>query len=197
VDPVPNPLLLRKSRSSGNENSGYSAENRQLRIWGPVALITLPPIPAKAGTNFVHQRWSSVGIFCVRTRNHEVGSEIERRVAPVRRTDLSKGDITSIFRVTRLWFFPACSEVMPHYTRHRELLVTAPPKSCLFLTLESLLMGCCFVECVSDIVTLKMETICISETSFLLPRVTWRHLPKENDFPKTHEVLWNKITHFV
>jgi hypothetical protein len=76
---------------------------------------------------------------------HEVTSKLRssgiwRRVVLVRRTGDSEEHVASIFRVTGLWVFPACSEDMPHDGRRREPLATSPPRSCISDTAELLLM---------------------------------------------------------
>jgi hypothetical protein len=66
-----------------------------------------------------------------------------RRVALVRTTNVPE-EYVSIFRVTKLWFFPARSEDLPHDWPRREPLATAPPQLCLFVTVELLVKNCYF-----------------------------------------------------
>jgi hypothetical protein len=49
---------------------------------------------------------------------------------------------------------------MPHDGRRREDLAMAPPQSCLSVTVELLLMGPCFVECV--LISLPIEEHCVT-----------------------------------
>jgi hypothetical protein len=65
-------------------------------------------------------------------------SEIRPCVALVW-TDVSKEHITSICRVTRIWFLLVRSGDAAQYVRRRQPLATAPPQLCLSVTVELLL----------------------------------------------------------
>jgi hypothetical protein len=72
-------------------------------------------------------------------------------VALVRRTNVSEEHIASITRVTRLLSLPTSQQ-------GRASQQTAKGASC----------------------NMKMEAICFSETSDLVTRATWRHIPENN-----------------
>jgi hypothetical protein len=65
-----------------------------------------------------------------------------------------------------------------------EPLITEPPQSCLSVTLESLLMGCCFVECVlislpivGDNVRLKSAVYWDVFTAVTITNIFWDTTP--------------------